>query len=144
MKLATLFTTVTLLTALSCLPKYQCSQEQKRRLPHANENSVTEAPIPEPEPKRNENAKKLNILILTITSPGHISVPLALAEELARRGHHVTFSTSSNKSQAAAEKVHYDTHYDARKSQCMNKNSVMYPAITSCIPEVTVNQLSSH
>ncbi len=138
MKLATLFTIVTLLTTLSCLPNYGASSIKKQRKLQAEakkaeqpikepeiklpvtEAPVTEAPVPKPEPELEpEDTKKLNILILTLPTPGHISVPLALAEELARRGYHVTFSTSSNKSQAAAEKVGV-----AFKSSC-SKDSLM-------------------
>ncbi len=111
MKLATLFTTVTLLTTLSCLPNYIASCSKHKEIPPKRDQAQpiqepeNDNPITKTEADWNESNKKLNILILTIPAPGHTAVPLALGEELARRGHSVTFSTSGNRSQEAAEKV---------------------------------------
>ena len=109
MKLATIFTTVTLLTVLSCLSNNLATchtSTNKIQNLHPIEKTRNENPISKPEAlELIEHSKNLNVLILTLEASGHTSVPLALAEELIRRGHKVTISTSGNKSQEAVEKV---------------------------------------
>ena len=56
-------------------------------------------------PSWNANQRKLNILILTFPGSGHTAIPIALGEELVKRGHQVTLSNSENKVRAAAERV---------------------------------------
>ena len=102
MKLATIFTTVTLLIVLSCLPNNLTTCCKSKKI---QESLPTERKLYFKDPEWNKDSKKLNVLIISVPAAGHSSVPLALAEELVRRGHKVTFSTSSNKSQAAAEKL---------------------------------------
>ncbi|XP_064383831.1 NDP-glycosyltransferase YjiC-like [Halichondria panicea] len=56
-------------------------------------------------PSWNDSPRKLKILILTVPGSGHTAIPLALGEELVRRGHEVTLVCSENKLAAPAEKV---------------------------------------
>ena len=56
-------------------------------------------------PNWNDSPRKLKILILTLPGSGHTAVPLALGEELVRRGHEVTLVSSESKLAAPAEKV---------------------------------------
>ena len=59
----------------------------------------------QPESSWNDNQRQLKVLMLTLPASGSTSIPLALGEELVRRGHSVTLSMSGNKYQAAAENV---------------------------------------
>ena len=59
----------------------------------------------QPQSSWNDNQRKLKVLILTLPASGLAAIPLALGEELVRRGHSVTLSMSGDKYQAAAEKV---------------------------------------
>ena len=56
-------------------------------------------------PNWNDSPRKLKILILTVPGSGHTAIPLALGEELVRRGHEVTLVNSESKLAAPAEKV---------------------------------------
>ena len=51
--------------------------------------------IAQPTAEREERSKSLSILLLSLPLSGHLSVPVALGEELVRRGHRVTLCTTS-------------------------------------------------
>ena len=59
----------------------------------------------QPQSSWNDNQRKLKVLIMTFPVTGHTANPLALGEELVRRGHSVTLSTSGDEYQAAAKNV---------------------------------------
>ncbi len=67
--------------------------------------SIKEATNSQPSSQWNDSPRKLNVLMLTVMASGHTAVPLALGEELAKRGHHVTLCMAGNKYQTAAETV---------------------------------------
>ena len=106
MKLAAIVIAVTLLTALSCLPYNLVACNRSRGAKEQAEPPVQREPTPDtPLQEWNGEQKKLNILVLTFYAPGHTAVPLALAEELVRRGHNVTFSTSGNQTLEKAQRL---------------------------------------
>ena len=106
MNLATIVIAVTLLTALSCLPYNLVACNRSRGAKEQAEPPVQREPTPDtPLQEGTGEQKKLNILVLTFYAPGHTAVPLALAEELVRRGHNVTFSTSGNQTLEKAQRL---------------------------------------
>ena len=106
MKLATIVTAVTLLTALSCLPYNLVACSRSRGAKEQAEPPVQREPTPDTPLQEWNGEQKKNILVLTLcASSGHIAVPLALAEELVRRGHNVTFSTSGNQTLETAQRL---------------------------------------
>ena len=52
-----------------------------------------------------DNFKQLNVLVMAMPASGHTSVPLALGEELVRRGHNVTLVTSGYKYRSNTEQA---------------------------------------
>lgn len=71
---------------------------------HTGEGIKTES-NPRMKQVQPDNFKKLNVLVMAVPASGHTSVPLALGEELVRRGHNVEFVTSSEKYRSNAEKA---------------------------------------